>query len=129
MNEKRAPLMSGQSFEGKYPFVRDFYDAFEADGPVRHKTWRPGVRHEMCGPEDAEAVADGEGAILLTIVSVHKPGQYPERVFCTRRWRDPAGREFGRGKLHIMTSEKFRRLARGYQYDYRMVSAAEAEAA
>lgn len=111
----------GQSFEGAYPFIRDTYTTYDNDEYAEIATWRPGCRSECVYPDDAEAVSDGVGAILLTIVSIHKPGRYPERVFFTRRWRDPDGREFGKGKLHIVTTEKFRRLSRGYQHEYRVI--------
>src|SRR5690348_9080752 len=60
-------------------------------------TWRPGLRGELIYPDDGEEVADGMGHQVLTVVSIHRPGKFPPRVFYTRRWRDPQGREFGKG--------------------------------
>lgn len=111
----------GQSFTVRYPFVRSTYQYFDEDGPSESPTWKPGTRNVQYG-EDCEAVADGMGEMTLTVVSTHKPGKYPMRVFCTRRFRDPDGREFGKGKLHIMTAEKFSRLSRRFGYDYRLVT-------
>jgi len=120
MTTDAAIYSPGQVFEVKFPFTRENYEGFGEDGPYTTKTWKPGVRMEQTSIDDVEAFADGEGAMILTVVSVHKPGRFPTRVFCTRRWRDPNGTEFGKTKLHIWTAEKFGRLARGYQHEYEL---------
>lgn len=113
---------AGQVVRIVYPFVRDTYTQFDEEGGVTVPTWRPGVRYEVCGPygEDAEAVADGEGEAEFTVVDTFKPGRFPERVFLTRRFVNPDGKTFGKGKLHIWTLEKLRRLSRGFQVPYRL---------
>lgn len=103
-----------------HPFVRDTIELIDESGPYEKKTWVPGVRHEQYGPEDTEAVADGIGAQILTVVSVHKPGRFPMRVFYVRRWRDPDGREFGKRKCHIKTAQAFGWIIRGYRVEFRM---------
>lgn len=118
----------GPNFVVIYPFIHETYESFEEDGPVKDHSWKPGVRYEYCAPDDTEAVADGEGRMILTIVASFKPGHYPERVFFTRRFVAPNGYEFGKRKLHIVTAEKFRRLAKGYQFEYRVAKADEAAA-
>jgi hypothetical protein len=120
MTTARPELEEGNVFRAPYPFVRDEYDSPEEDGIVKVKTWKPGTRFEWVGPEDTECVADAVGEIILTVVSIHKPGRFPTRVFFTRRWRDPKGREFGKTKLHICTAEKFRRLASGYAHEFQI---------
>lgn len=111
-----------------YPFVSDTYMAFDGvDEAVPVPTWKPGVRWEQCGPEDMGAYADAVGAVEFTVVDVFKPGKFPTRVFVTRKFIDPYGRVFGKGKLHIWTLEKFRRLSRGYQHAFEL--AAEERAA
>lgn len=95
------------------------YDGFDEDGPFTAKTWAPGVYHINLPPDgDTETRADGIGVQIITVVSTHKPGRFPERVFYIRRWRDPVGREFGNPKLHIKTAQAFRRLIRGYRHEY-----------
>lgn len=111
---------SGQVIRIGYPFVRDTYTYWDEEGGVTVPTWRPGVRYEPCGPEDVEAVADGEGEAEFTVVDTFKPGRFPERVFLTRRFVTPDGKVFGKGKLHIWTLEKLRRLSRGFQSPYRL---------
>lgn len=118
-------VVEGATFRAPYPFVRDEYEDWDQDGSFKVKTWKPNVRHEWCGPEDTEAVADAIGEIILTVVSIHKPGRYPTRVFFTRRWRDPTGREFGKTKCRCTTLQAFRRFTRGYQYEYRVLTPAE----
>jgi hypothetical protein len=118
-------IKEGDVFRASYPFIRDEYEEMDQDGIHKIKTWIPGVRHEWCGPEDTEAVADAMGEIVLTVVSVHKPGHYPTRVFFTRRWADPKGREFGKTKCRCTTLQAFRRYVRGYEHEYRMATAEE----
>lgn len=113
-------IEAGSVFSVPYPFVRDVYNSLEEDGPVEVPTWKPGVRYVAVGPEDSEAVADAAGRMILRVVDVFKPAHYPARVFYTRQWEDPKGRVFGKKGLRIVTLEKFRRLARGYQHEFRI---------
>lgn len=115
----RASVPSaGDEFGILYPFVRDTYTSFDADGCSEMPTWKPGIRNEWISPEETGTVADGVGGAVFTVVDVHKPGRFPTRVFFTRKFVDPDGHAFGKGKLHIVTLDKFRRLARGYRYTY-----------
>lgn len=128
-NHNLADVATGAAFRAEYPFVRTTYTEFDADGCAEVKSWKPGVRMEerFIPPDDrdTDCVADGLGEILLTVISVHKPGRYPTRVFFTRRWRSPDGHEFGKQACRIATLEKFRRLARGYAHPYTVKDAAE----
>lgn len=112
----------GAFFEARYPFVRDTYSAFDGEGYSELSTWKPGTRAVPMGPEDSEMVADAEGAIILTVVGVFKPGKFPTRVFFTRLWRDPDGREFGKGKCRMTTVGNFYALTRGYRHRYELIS-------
>lgn len=109
-----------------YPFVRYVADLYDEDDGRSYLTggWRPG-----CTAEDEERdehgypsliyVADGTGAMVLEVVATFKPGRFPERVFYTRRWIDPDGREFGKtGTLRIATTGQFRRLLKGYRHQF-----------
>lgn len=120
MTEAVFHIEAGSVFAFPYPFVRDEYEELDEGGPVRVKTWRPGVRYEPVYPDDSEAVADGIGKQIVRVVDVHKPGKYPPRVFYTREWTDPAGRVFGKPGLQIKTLDAFRRLISGYRYHYRI---------
>lgn len=112
------PVAEGHVFRAPYPFVRVTYHEADEDGVSEVPSWAPGTRFEGMGPECGGSVADGMGEIFLTVVSVHKPGRYPTRVFFTRQWRRPDGNVFGRSALQIATLEKFRRLARGYAHEF-----------
>lgn len=107
---------AGQVFAIDYPFVRSSYTQYGDEGPVEVPTWRPGVQFVSVGPEDSGTVADGLGKAEFHVVSTHKPGRFPMRVCLTRRFVDPDGKAFGKGRLHIWTLEKFRRLTSGYQH-------------
>lgn len=101
-----------------YPFVRGTYSGFDGEGYGDLATWTPGVRYEAIGPEDSGAVADALGVAIFRVEGVFKPGRFPTRVFFTRKFIDPEGKAFGKGRLHIVTLEKFRRLTRGYQHPF-----------
>lgn len=114
-------LKDGDTFECKYPFVRDTYHVVDGDEDGINvsdaPTWKPGVRHENIPPEgDTETHADGLGLCRLTVVATFKPGKYPERVFFTRSWVTPDGKPFGKNKLRITTIPVFRNYTRGYRH-------------
>lgn len=115
-----TPVEKGRQYRVKFPFVTEVYNGLDEDAPHQDETWRPGVRFEACSPEDFEAIAEAEGEMILTVIDIHKPGRYPERVFYTRKWIDPDGKEFGDEKLRITTTPTFRKRAAGYYHDYRM---------
>ena len=122
-------IIPGAVFEVRHPFIRSTYSGFEMDGPFEIKCWRPGTRTEPCAPDDFDVVADGDGTQVLTVVSVHKPGRFPTRVFYTRLWRGPDGKEFGNSSLRVKTAQQFRQLATGYRHDYRLAEQAKEIAA
>lgn len=60
--------------------------------------------------------------MVLDVVATFKPGRFPERVFYTRRWIDPDGREFGKtNKLRATTTAHFRSLLKGYRHDFEVI--------
>lgn len=109
-----------------YPFVRYVATLLDEDDgrPYQTEGWRPGCDFET--DEDAlpyfhvkDYFAHGTGSMVLDVVATFKPGRFPERVFYTRRWVDPDGREFGKtGKLQIATAGQFRRLLKGYRHPF-----------
>jgi len=100
----------------KVPFLRTEWENFIQK--TRAETWAPGVAYRLICPDDSEAYCHAEGRMVLTEVSRHKPGRYPERIFYTREWVDPDGRKFGKPALRVCTAEKFRRIAKGWAVDY-----------
>lgn len=118
-------MTPGAVFRGPYPFVRDKYTDFNGDGFSEIQTWKPGAVFQNTHGGDSECIANGVGEIILTVVSTHKPAHFPTRVFFTRRWRGPDGKEFGKPRCLCVTLEKFRRLAKSYQFEF-VVEAAKA---
>lgn len=108
-------LEEGKTYCVKYPFC---LDVFNPDmGEFEFATWRPGTNR--FATEFTEwAEADAMGEMILTIVSIHRPGDYPTRVFFTRQWKDPDGKIFGKQKLQIKTKSAFKRMLKGYRYNY-----------
>lgn len=126
MNE----ITAGAIHRVRYPFHRDTFTAFDEDGGATVSTWIPGTRNEPAPPygEDFESVADGMGFMHLHVVSLHKPGKYPERVFYVRKWEAPDGHQFGKGALRMTTLGAFRQLLHGYRFPYTITPQTEQEA-
>lgn len=123
MANARPLPVPGAFYEVRYPFIREPYESWGAEGPITLNSWRPGTRFEQDGrDEDHYAVADGDGTMVMTVVSVHKPGRYPTRIFYLRHWRDPDGKAFGRGKLRAAIANHFHALTNGYRHDYELVA-------
>lgn len=118
-----AKLSAGTAFEVTYPYFREMVclppDDPEATSMAEVESWRPGVRWVQVY-DDSEAEADGIGAMLLTVVDVHKPGRFPARVFFTRQWRDPDGKVFGKAGLRITTVPAFLRRTKGYMHEFKL---------
>ena len=125
-----AGMVAGEEFVVQYPFVRVKVTLLDEDedgrSGVEVDSWQPGTRNEHVYPDDCEAVADGLGVMTLTVVSTHKPGRYPLRVFFTRTFTTPEGKTFGKTKLHIVTAEKFRRISSSYQHPFELKTLAGA---
>ena len=111
----------GEIITVDFPFYLGEYVRHDIDGSYPDETWIPGCKSIPIYPDDGELVADGMGKMFLSIVDIHKPGTYPERVFYTRKWLDPDDNEFGAGKLHITTTATFKRRASGYYHEYRVL--------
>lgn len=118
-------IKANEEIRVSFPFYRGIHQKADEEGFFDVEVWIPGCRSEYVYPDDTELVADGIGEMVLKIVDVHKPGKYPERVFYTRRWADPDGKEFGVGKLHITTTTAFKRRAKGYYHNYRVAAGNE----
>ena len=109
-----------------YPVVGYVAKLLDKDDgcPYQNEGWRPGCTletDENAGGYFPEKhyVADGVGSMVLDVVATFKPGRFPERVFYTRRWVDPDGREFGKpNKLRVTTAAHFRSLLKGYRHDF-----------
>lgn len=114
-----SQFTTGAEIEIGHPFVSVQYD--NGDGPIA--SWQPGTREEQYAPDDWVRVADAMGTQIVTVVGVYKPGKYPTRVFYTRRWRDPAGHEFGKSACHVKSAAQFRILINGYRHRFCMADA------
>lgn len=105
-------IADGAVFEVRYPFKRTTFTQWDEDGSSKISSWAPGWYSEPAGPESEIPAWDGEGAEIRSVISVHKPGNYPARVFYTRQWRDPNGNVFGKPGLRMTTVTAFRKWRR-----------------
>lgn len=105
-----ADIKPGDVFKVKHPFVFEDYAL----------SWKPGTiaQHEGPNGERSPGVAHGNGFQVLTVVSLHRPGPYPTRVFYTRKWIDPNGGEFGKRDLLCKSVSAFRQIIKGYRWAY-----------
>lgn len=128
MNSQEKPeIPEGAVFHVAYPFYRTKVSLLDEDGPYETMSWRPGIYYEQTSPYgDGQAFADGLGKQVLTVITKHKPGKYPERVFFTQSWIDPNGKSFGKTKLRMTTLAVFRRRVRGFGIEYEMRTKAAA---
>jgi len=118
-SEPRALIpCAGDTFNIVYPFVRETYSGFDGEGYADIESWRPGINFISVSEDHSAPVADAVGSAVFTVVDTFKPGRFPMRVFFTRQFVSPDGATFGKSGLHIVTLEKFRRLARGYQHPF-----------
>lgn len=112
----------GDVFAVAYPFVRDVTTDVEDGREV--PTWNPGIRY--MGTDDGERVfglADGRGVMTLTVIATVRPKGFPPRVLFTRKFTRPDGVTFGKNKLQIATSDKFRRMATRFAHNYHVAEA------
>lgn len=112
---RRVAPKPGDRLVGPYPMIRTTYDDGDPEGGPR-ESWKPGVEWVAVHPDNQRPEADAMGSVALTVISIHKPGGYPERVFYLQQWIAPDGREFGKRKLRVTTTAAFLRRARGYRY-------------
>lgn len=101
-------LEAGKTYEVWFPFYRTTWFPPDVDAQ-EVETWAPGWRMEGRDIGYGEAAFDekwdGDGALLIELVSLHKPGKsYAERAFYVRQWRDPNGKIFGKRNLRCISS-------------------------
>ena len=97
-------------YERAYPFCMErkkwIYNSARGCEEQRD-TWYPGYQENPWG---GGLEANGVGKVQYAVISRHKPGRYPTRIFYTRTWIDPDGRTFGKSGLRMCTVNKFNRL-------------------
>lgn len=110
-------IEENKTYPVEYPFCRDKVTLCDEEGSAQVDTWRPGTRQHAT-EFSYWTEADAMGEMILTVVSIHRPGDYPTRVFFTRRWKDPDGKIFGKQKLQVKSKAAFKRMLRGYRHEY-----------
>lgn len=113
-----SEINAGDAHRVPYPFYLDAFTEFDEDGAAPVSTWIPGARMEQGYDGEGDCIADGMGFMRLLVISIHKPGSYPTRVFFVRKWEDPTGYVFGKGALRVTTVGAFLRMLRGYRHEF-----------
>lgn len=122
-------IKEGDVFKVKYPFCAEMIEEYEVLDDFNcqvvdtFKVWHPGTKITLTAPEGAERnEANGDGVMILRVVSVHKPGKFPTRVFYTREFIDPEGNSLtSKNALRVCSIGKFRRISKEYYYEYFLV--------
>lgn len=122
MRKQVVEIKKGDIFRIKYPFCVDEVQLYDEAGYYKTKTWVPGTRHEVTHGGAEYCEADGIGFMIIEVVSTHKPGQYPERIFFTRKFEDPDGKVFGKKGLRILSVQAFHVLIDGFRYEYEIIA-------
>lgn len=123
LNQRRSVMKTiieeGVTYKVEYPFVRCKYNIIDGENYIETDGWKPGIIYTgECAEQEASPVAEGLGQVRMEVVSIHKPGKYPMRIFFLRSFVNPDGEEFGKGKLRITTAGNFTILCKGYRYTY-----------
>ena len=110
--------------EIKVPF--HYWGHGEEDG------YLPGCEHvkeeEYTGHNDGEAryhesgyyVATDWGHMLINEIQRVSITGYEDRIFYTRRWRDPEGKEFGKSDLKCKGARAFKQMLKGWRHPFYM---------
>lgn len=112
-----------------YPFVRCRVSIHDGEGGnTEIDSWKPGITYLAVDHygEEVDEIAHGMGVMILTEVSRHKPGKYPERVFYTRSWETPEGVAFGKLGLRMTTARAFANRCKGFAHPFRVFDTGEA---
>lgn len=111
----------GQVVSFKYPFTRVMASTYNGKTNTIKcfPSWRPGLWQRDDRPYgDISYWADEMGEQVLTIVSTHKPGGFPERIFFTRKWKSPNGKMFGKNRCCVLAISAFKGLLHGYRHEF-----------
>lgn len=100
------------TYEIKVPFR--YWSQGESDG------WLPGCMKDTDDYGDIAYAADDWGHMLINeIQRVSIPG-YEDRIFYTRKWRDPLGNEFGKRDLRCKGARAFKKMLEGWRHPFYM---------
>lgn len=105
---------------GKYVIACPFYlpdgHITNGDGVSSPLGWVPGFNPDL--DSDAQ-VYNGVGKKIITVVSTHKPGRYPKRIFYRVQWEMPEGYVFGKNRVKVMSEGNFKRYVLRVRRDLR----------
>lgn len=112
-------LSPGLAFERDHPFTL----VVEGVGEWEVERWRPGAWNtDTRGVDEALAACTAEGRVKFTVISLHRPPGYPERVFFKREFTCPDGTRYAPGKLHNCIRRKFIKDVAAFPFEYVVVT-------
>jgi hypothetical protein len=111
---------AGDVFEVDYPFWKnEDPDSNEFDGIYRTGDWEVGCFYEKGDYEVGlldSYLYDTFGKMVLKVEGTHTIPGRAERIFYTKTWIDPDGKEFGKDTLRVTSRGAFTRLLKGRRY-------------
>lgn len=118
----RALIIPGAVFEREHPFTWVEERGRLSTGPDDvYERWRPGAWETKIISDDAAMACHGEGTVKFTVISVHRPPGYQERVFYTRHFTDPEGGSYATNKLHHKVMRGFQKEAEAFPFRYEVI--------
>ena len=111
---------TGDVFRVDYPFWVDTPWTSDEEGEWKQESyWEIGCKKEEGDPEVGIPTSYYYHALGKMVVRVEETCKLPgreERIFYTRKWIDPEGKEFGKNTLHVIAKSAFTRLLKGHRY-------------
>lgn len=109
----------GDVFAVDAMFCRTLHSFYDGSGDNEFLSWKPGFEFEArtCAELEPYPVFHGWGKVVYTVISYHKlPKPYPARVFYTRKFVDPDGKEFGKNGLKIKSVGNFKSMVKAKSF-------------
>lgn len=100
------PFNPGDVFERDHPFTWVEEGSY---GDDRYERWRPGAWNVETVVDEALSSCTALGRVKFTVISVHRPPGYQERVFFKREFITPDGTRYTPGRLMNCITRKFRK--------------------
>jgi len=106
----------GDVFERPHPFT--LVVEHDHDPDAAFERWRPGAWNVDSAGEDVLTSCTAMGRVKFTVVSIHRPPGYRERVFFKREFTTPEGKRYAPGRLMNCITRKFRKDISAFPFPF-----------
>lgn len=109
-------VRAGDVFERDHPFTWTTERGSAPDDV--HERWRPGAWNIDSVGEDVLPSCTALGRVKFTVISMHRPPGYQERVFFTREFITPDGEKYAPARLMNCIARKFRKDVAAFPFRF-----------